>query len=271
MLTAEEFSLSNLRIPGAIARDIGVKMVSGALRAGNVPEIETDASTRLKVSRTAYREAIRILVAKGLVNTKPKIGTRVSAREQWHLPDPDVLSWIFQAEPDYELVRRLFELRKMIEPEAAALAAERHTSQHLKAMASALEVMRRTKTVEKEWRDAAEQFHAALLDASSNPFLLSLTASINTAMSWSTIYKQRDGPLRRDPVPDHRRVYQAIAGFNSIAARQAMTRLVDLALNDIRVALGLTESTAVLTKRGKAYGRPFRRGIEHVGKIKGRT
>jgi DNA-binding FadR family transcriptional regulator len=129
----------------------------------------------------------------------------------------------------------------MIEPAAAALAAERRTSEHLEAMASALSAMRIAKTVDKEWRDADEQFHAALLDASSNPFLVSLTSSINTAMSWSTIYKQRDGPLKRDPVPDHKRVYQAIANSKPVAAYEAMTQLVDLALSDIRDALGLPE------------------------------
>jgi DNA-binding FadR family transcriptional regulator len=167
----------------------------------------------------------------------------VNDREEWHLLDPDVLSWIFQTQPDYQLVRRLFELRKMIEPAAAALAAERRTSEHLEVMASALSAMRIAKTVDKEWRDADEQFHAALLDASSNPFLVSLTSSINTAMSWSTIYKQRDGPLRRDPVPDHKKVYQAIANSKPVAAYEAMMQLVDLALSDIRDALGLPEIT----------------------------
>ena len=240
-MTAEELSSSNLRIPGVIARNLGVRIVSGTLRPGSVLEIEAEASEKLNVSRTAYREAIRVLIAKGLVCSKPKIGTSVNEREEWHLLDPDVLSWIFQTQPDYELVRRLFELRKMIEPAAAALAAERRTPQHLKAMASALSAMRIAKTVDKEWRDADEQFHAALLDASSNPFLVSLTSSINTAMSWSTIYKQRDGPLKRDPVPDHEKVYQAIANSKPVAACEAMTQLVDLALSDIRDALGLPE------------------------------
>jgi len=234
-LAVEE--VPHLRIPGVIARDLGVRIVSGSLRAGCVLESEAEASARLKVSRAAYREAIRILIAKGMVRSRPKTGTSISDRSEWHLLDPDVLSWIFQSEPDYDLICRLFELRKMIEPAAAALAAERRTSRHLKAMASALGAMRMAKTVDKEWRDADEQFHAELLDASSNMFLVSLTASINTAMSWSTIYKQRDGPLKRDPVPDHKRVYQAIASSDPVAAREAMTRLVDLALSDIRAAL----------------------------------
>jgi DNA-binding FadR family transcriptional regulator len=87
-LTAEELSSSNLRIPGVIARDLGVRIVSGTLRPGSVLEIEAAASEKLNVSRTAYREAIRVLIAKGLVCSKPKIGTSVNEREEWHLLDP---------------------------------------------------------------------------------------------------------------------------------------------------------------------------------------
>ena len=145
-----------------------MKIVSGMLRPGSVLDGEVEASGQRNVSRSAYREAVRILVAKGLVHSKPKAGTRVNERSAWHLLDPDVLSWIFQVEPDYALVYSLFELRKMVEPEAAALAAERRTPRQLKIMADALKAMSHEKTVDKEWREADEQFHAALLEASGN-------------------------------------------------------------------------------------------------------
>ena len=190
-----------------IARDLGVKIVSGMLRPGSVLDGEVEASDQRKVSRSAYREAVRILVAKGLVHSKPKAGTRVNDRSAWHLLDPDVLSWIFQTEPDYALVYSLFELRRMVEPEAAALAADRRSASQLKTMAEALKVMSQGRTVDKEWRDADEKFHAALLEASGNDFLTSLTSSVNAAISWSTIFKQRHEPLKRDPMPDHRKVY----------------------------------------------------------------
>jgi DNA-binding FadR family transcriptional regulator len=225
-----------LRIPGTIARDLGVMIVSGMLRPGMVLEGEVEASDQRKVSRSAYREAVRILVAKGLVHSKPKAGTRVNDRSAWHLLDPDVLSWIFQIEPDYTLVYSLFELRSMVEPEAAALAAERRTPAQLKVMAAALEIMGQYKTTTKEWRDADEQFHSALLEASGNAFLASMTSSINAAVSWSTIFKQRHEPLKRDPVPDHSRVFKAIEAAKPKAARAAMVQLVNLALVDITTA-----------------------------------
>jgi len=225
-----------LRIPGTIARDLGVMIVSGMLRPGMVLEGEVEASDHRKVSRSAYREAVRFLVAKGLVHSKPKAGTRVNDRTAWHLLDPDVLSWIFQIEPDYTLVYSLFEMRNMVEPEAAALAAERRNPSQIKKLAAALEVMEQHKTTTKEWRDADEQFHSALLEASGNAFLASMTSSINAAVSWSTIFKQRHEPLRRDPVPDHRRVFNAIEAGNASSARKAMAQLVNLALIDITTA-----------------------------------
>src|SRR3546814_16210567 len=66
-----------LRIHGTIARDIGIRIVSGRFQPGEVLNGEVEASDRLRVSRTAYREAVRILAAKGLVQSRPKTGTRV--------------------------------------------------------------------------------------------------------------------------------------------------------------------------------------------------
>src|SRR3569623_3291095 len=86
----------SLRIHGTIARDLGILIVSGRYKPGEVLNGEVAASDRLHVSRTAYREAVRILSAKGLVESRPKTGTRVSEREKWHLLDPDVLSRIVE-------------------------------------------------------------------------------------------------------------------------------------------------------------------------------
>src|SRR4051812_14962663 len=104
-----------MRIPGKIAAEIGCKIVSGRLKPGKLLDGEIEASGDRNVSRSAYREAIRILVAKGLVQSRPKIGTRVTETGDWHLLDPDVLSWIFVREPPRDLLVSLFELRKLVE------------------------------------------------------------------------------------------------------------------------------------------------------------
>lgn len=192
---------SSLRIPGTIARDLGIKIVSGKYRPGTVLEGEVAASVQRQVSRSAYREAVRILTAKGLVDSRPKKGTKVSERAGWHLLDPDVLSWIFAAEPDDALVEALFELRRIVEPEAAALAARRRTKAQMERMQDALTRMEEHTLKSEQGRLADQEFHATLLAAAGNAFLVSLTSGIGAAVAQTTLFKQQRRSLRRDPVP----------------------------------------------------------------------
>jgi DNA-binding FadR family transcriptional regulator len=116
--------------------------------------------------------------------------------------------------------------------EAAALAARRRTEQDLFAMDAALEGMA-THTLASEAGQIADQdFHAVLLRAGANPFLISLTSGIGAAVSWTTVFKGRLQPVMRDPVPDHRVVYEAIKAADSVAAHHAMEALLDTALLD---------------------------------------
>jgi DNA-binding FadR family transcriptional regulator len=222
----------SLRLHGTIARDLGVLIVSGRYKPGELLNGEIAASDRLHVSRSAYREAVRILAAKGLIESRPKVGTRISQPEHWHLLDPDVLSWIFEYEPDDTLLANLFELRKIVEPQAAALAAQRRTEEQLDAMARALEGMEKHSLAVEAGRLADQEFHSALLRASGNAFIVSLTSGVAAAISWTTIFKQRNNPLSRDPLPDHVRVYEAVAASDPQAAHAAMENLVDLAFLD---------------------------------------
>jgi len=221
-----------LRIPGAIARDIGMQIVSGRFRPGDILHGEIETSGRLHVSRAAYREAVRTLAAKGLVKAVRKVGTRVSPQDEWHLLDPDVLGWIFEFDPDDQMLANLFELRRMVEPEAAALAAIRRTEADLQAMADALKGMARYTLSSEAGRLADQAFHAALLRATGNAFVGSLTASVGAAVTWTTIYKGHRSKQLRDSMPDHQRVYDAVARQDAPAARSAMADLIDLALQD---------------------------------------
>jgi DNA-binding FadR family transcriptional regulator len=221
-----------LRIPSKIAAKIGTKIVLGRLLPGSLLDGEIEASDELKVSRGAYREAIRILVAKGLVHSRPKFGTRVTDRAKWNWLDPDILSWMFAKEPPRDLLANLFELRKMVEPDAAALAAERRTSDHLKDMERSLQIMTKETLHSERGRKADWDFHATLLLASGNPFVISLSSGITAAVNWSTIFKDRTQRLERDAVPDHARVYYAISARDPDVARKSMLQLIDLAFFD---------------------------------------
>jgi DNA-binding FadR family transcriptional regulator len=226
------------RIHGTTARNIGVAIVSGEFAPGHAFLGEIEQAEKLGISRTAYREAVRILAAKGLVDSRPKAGTRVNPRAMWNLLDPDVLAWMFEGEPGEKFIRDLFELRGVIEPEAAAFAARRREPEHLDAMAAALDEMRRHGLSTPEGRDADQRFHRAILDAADNETLAALATSVGAAVSWTTLFKQRRRTLPRDPLPDHARVMDAIAAGNADAAREAMHDLIALALAD----MGLDES-----------------------------
>jgi DNA-binding FadR family transcriptional regulator len=225
------------RLRGAVAHKIGRAIVSGEYRPGDTLSGEVAFAEALDVSRSAFREAIQALAAKGLVESRPKAGTRVLPRERWNLLDPDVLAWAFSGEPDIGFVRSLFELRAIVEPAAAGLAAERRNRTDLKALKDALAGMRRHTLATEPGRAADRAFHDAVLRATRNDALIVLSASVAAAVGWTTQFKQRARALPRNPVPDHARVYDAIAAGDAGAARDAMATLVALALEDTRSAM----------------------------------
>ena len=225
------------RLHGAIAHKLGVAILSGEFAPGDILSGEVAFSEALDVSRSAYREAVQVLTAKGMVESRPKAGTRVLPRSRWNLLDPDVLAWAFAGEPDLAFIRSLFELRAIIEPAAAALAAERRDREDLKVMRDALAGMSRHTLATDAGRAADRDFHDAILRATRNDALIVLSASMGAAVTWTTQFKQRARALPRNPIPDHRRVLDAIAASDAAGASAAMRLLVDQALEDTQSAM----------------------------------
>lgn len=159
-----------------IAHDIGVQIVSGRYQPVDILDGELASSDRLRVSRTAYREAVRIFAAKGLVKAVRKAGTRVKPRPEWHLLDPDVLRGLFEHEPGEQLFADVFERRRMVEPEAAALAAVRRSEADLKDMAQAIQEMAHDGLALDPGQQADSNFHAALLRSTGNAFFACLVS-----------------------------------------------------------------------------------------------
>lgn len=227
------------RLRGAVANKLGIAILSGEFGPGDILSGEIAAAEALDVSRGAYREAIQVLAAKGLVQSRPKTGTRVLPRERWNLLDPEVLAWAFAGTPDARLVRSLFELRLVIEPAAAGFAAQRRTKADIKRMRDALNGMRRHSLATAEGRAADRDFHDALLRATDNDALIVISASIGAAVSWTTQFKQRTRELPRDPIPDHARVLDAIVAGDAEGASEAMRLLVELALEDTKDVMAI--------------------------------
>lgn len=225
------------RLRGTLAQEFAIRILSGEWPEGHMFPGEVELAAQIGISRSALRETFRILTAKGLVEGRPKAGTRVRPRQQWNLLDPDLLAWQFEARPSRKFLRDLFELRLMVEPEAAALAATRRSEAQLAAMETALADMAHHTLATEEGRVADQQFHLVMLEATGNDAVLALASSIMSAIAWTTLYKQRKRRLPRDPLPDHVDVLEAIRAANPSRARDAMAELVRLALADTEFAL----------------------------------
>ena len=221
------------RLHGLLAEKLATEIISGQRLPGDVLPTELDMSISLGISRTAVREAMRILAAKGLIEPRPKRGTCVTEKTTWNLLDPDVIAWMFANEPDERLVRNLFELRLIIEPAAAALAALRRNASQLAAMSRALDLMDSDTLYTESGQQADKDFHAALLAAADNDQLASLNASIGQSVALSTRYKIEQDMLGPDPVAAHRAVFEAIERGDAGEARWSMESLIRNAMKDI--------------------------------------
>lgn len=229
------------RLPWDIARELGGAIVGGTHLPGAILPGEVAASDQYNVSRPAYREAVRILASKGLVESRPKIGTRVTSRSRWNLLDPDIVEWFFlHDDPDPTYLRGLFELRRIVEPGAASMAAQRRTGEDIAQMRAALEGMDAHHLGSEAGQIADRKFHQAILTACHNEVLLSLSAGITAAVLWTTLYKFRLRDLPRNPVAEHHVVFEAIEAGDAGSAEAAMRTLVDLALQDTQAAMVAT-------------------------------
>jgi len=226
--------VSQGRLHGALARRLAVDILNGTYKPGDILPHQMDSSEALQISRTPYREALKILAAKGFVESRPKRGTQVCDRTRWNLLDPEVMGWMFETTPTQDFIDGLFELRLINEPAAAELAAERRNEEEVARMKVALDVMGREGLSTETGRLADLDFHKTLLMATRNEVLVSLNSSIAAAIAWSTRLKSTDPAGARNSWPDHARVFEAIAAKDARAARWSMECLVRFALEDTR-------------------------------------
>jgi DNA-binding FadR family transcriptional regulator len=211
---------------GAVVHEIGVRIVRGELKPGEaLPDnglVEEPA-----VSRTVVREAIKVLAAKRLVEARPKTGTRVRPRRDWNLLDPDVLAWQIEAGPDARFLEQAVELRRMIEPAAARLAAERATDEQIAALYDAYEAMAAAGDDLDAFMEPDLRFHSIVLEACRNE-LLEHMSEIFTAVL-RTVFAYSSSSSRAYPASArrHRAIAKAIEARDPDAAEQAVLRLID--------------------------------------------
>jgi DNA-binding FadR family transcriptional regulator len=211
-----------------VAHAIGRAILEGDFPVGSTLPGDADLMERFVVSRTALREALKTLAAKGLIESKTKVGTRVLGEKRWNMFDPDVLTWRMQLGVDRDFLARLFEIRQALEPLAAAAAARYRTREDLDALEAALDEMARLPVSTAVFTEADLAFHRTILDASANPFLRSIGSVIEAALAISfTISSPADHPDRvRISSRQHRAILHAIAAGDAQAAGDAMTVVI---------------------------------------------
>lgn len=203
--------------------ELGFAIVSGVHPEGAILPADGELLERFGVSRTVLREALKTLAAKGMIEARARIGTRVLPRERWNLFDADVLAWHFEMGPDVGFLRSLAEVRIGIEIEAAALAAERASPEQAAGLAEAVERMAAAATPADFARHDLE-FHKAVAAASGNPFMASISALVEMALTAAfTISSPVNEPeALAQTVAVHRAIATAIAARAPDKAREAM-------------------------------------------------
>jgi DNA-binding FadR family transcriptional regulator len=209
----------------AVAEDIGARILRGEFAPGTLLPNEAEWCQAYKVSRTAVREAIRMLAAKGLVASRPKIGSRVEPRERWNLLDRDVLGWYGAAMDQEKFLSSIQQMRRIVEPEAAALAARNHTARQMKIIEEAMEAMR-SLTVHEEIVAADVRFHLSILAAAGNEFLVPFGFLIDSALASVFDYTRRRNDDPYYAIPLHEAIVAAIRRRNPKQARLAVKRLL---------------------------------------------
>ena len=227
---------------GQVAHEIGLRILGGDLAPGALLPSEAVLGTQLNVSRTSLREGIKLLAAKGLVESRPKTGTRVLGRDRWNMLDRDVLGWRLEALPTETIVEDLFEVRRMIEPSAAAHAAKRRTADELAGLRDAFEAMEAAGDDPVAVNEHDLRFHRGILTATHNELLISLGGLIESALATSLKISNSSEDARFHGQASHRPVLEAITVQDAAAAQAAMERLLDGAIDDVRTILAENES-----------------------------
>jgi GntR family transcriptional regulator, galactonate operon transcriptional repressor len=231
----EEALTFDRHIHGYLAATLGREIVAGVHPPGSLLPNAPAICQRFGVSRTVLREAYNLLAAKALIVARPKVGTRVRPKAEWRILDPDVLAWHLQAGPGETFISDLFELRQMVEPAAAALAAEGRVPGTIKRIAEAFDRMERFRDGQAGLIEADLDFHMAILGATSNPFLTAFGSLIHASLqfafriSWGGAARIQDARLHQ-----HGLILAAIREGAPNRARRRMTELLRDSLDDAR-------------------------------------
>ncbi|BDI24033.1 FadR/GntR family transcriptional regulator [Herbiconiux sp. L3-i23] len=214
---------------GHVIEAIGRAIVGGVYRPGDLLPREAELTAEYAVSRTSVREAMKVLAAKGLVDIRPKIGTRVRSQELWNTFDSDLLSWTHSEGRGTELMQDLVELRQIVEPNAARLAAGRASMSDLGALERIAQAMAASATDHVAYAEWDVAFHLAVYSASHNALLARFGMLVADFMKLAFDMQQAAASESLDFADDaarHLAVFEAINRGDAEGASAAMLAVV---------------------------------------------
>jgi DNA-binding FadR family transcriptional regulator len=216
---------------------LGEAIVAGRYAVGSSIPPEPLLCEELGVSRTVVRESVKSLAAKGLIHTGPKVGTRVLPSDDWNWFDSDVIAWQSRVGLSREFIRDLQDLRRVVEPAAVRLAAERATDEDIAGIEDAYAGMKRAVLQGGDYVTFDLRFHQGLLRASHNRLLVQMSKALGALLrtSFEISTSKKNGPRRSLPL--HRAVLDAVIARNPPGAEQAILVLIDGAHQDIEQVL----------------------------------
>ncbi len=241
---------------------IGEAIVSGRYKVGESLPAEPLLCDALGVSRTVVRESVKSLIAKGLLSSGPKVGTRVQPSDNWNWFDPDVVAWHSRVGLTREFLRDLQELRSVIEPAAVRMAAERATAADIAEIESAYAGMKQAIEHGGDYVAADLRFHQGLLRAGGNRMMVQMSKAIGALLrtSFEISTSRPDGPA--SSLHLHRAVLDAVIARSPRKAERASRVLIDSARDDIEQVLASRRklpSLAQPASRLKARATPYQR------------
>ncbi len=221
-------------VHGRLVHELGVRIVAGRLAPGDSLPTEGQLVDEFGISRSAVREAVKVLTAKGLVHARPKIGTIVQPEPSWNLLDPDVLAWRYETDPTDEQLDDLAGLRVAVEPEAARLAARSKDRAAVARIRDCYEQMAASLNDPDEFIKHDLAFHRAVVEAGANELLVHLDGLMSVALAAARQVHTRNVRRNRRTLPAHAAVLDAITARDADQAATLMRELVRGAQHDIR-------------------------------------
>jgi len=215
-----------------IVDEIGQRIIRGKYRTRDVLPTEDQLSAELQVSRGVLREAIKVLTQKGLIKTRPRVGTQVLPRENWNLFDPDVLVWRLQIEDKTTFLKNVTEVRRLIESEAARQAARRATDSEVSGIREILLKMQDLlsdgdRYVYDDYLAMDILFHSKILKASHNDLLSQIGSTVRNAVHKARESDTADIGIQKESLPFHVAIVDGIADKNPDAAYRASQEMFD--------------------------------------------